>query len=93
MSCESSELCYQILDSTYTANPTQSQHITKDRISDVILDRSVSKSECERYEELFNDFFSEFVQQGHDDLVKKVFLMVQEIQECTSLDWNESIKL
>ena len=61
-------------------------------LSEVSIDHCTLKNECERYENLFELFFSEFVERGQDELVTKVFACVQDIQSCTSNDWAERIK-
>jgi hypothetical protein len=76
-----------------SVSKTKTQRCTDGAIlKDVKLDRSALKNGCDRYEELFNSFFSEYVQQGHDELVIKVFSLVQQVRSCTSSDWNDSVK-
>jgi len=82
-----------VIPITDSVRKTNMQHCNeKTSLSDVSLDHCALKSKCEKYDVLFDSFFSEFIEHGYYELVTKVFTLVQKVRSCSAKDWNLSFK-
>ena len=74
------------------AKTTTSRYHQGQRMESVSIERQALKKHCERYQELFNSSFREYVQTGQEELIQKVFTLVQELGPCEIANWNNVSK-